>query len=275
MLNLKDPARVGDAAHAFCILQTCLFAILVVGQSSSIFDSVWIQDGFCVANRNVAYMTSHDLCFYFDILGAIVCGYLYYLFKPVKGMESTNALFKNNIGGIASHGFAHFLIAESMRDGGIISVEDQLDAIANSTIQQVVINIGGIVVFWLTLLKASMANVGWDRIVPLAVIATVWNIQIPPQFGFTYVQTILLLAFSFNQLNRPKEEKMTRAYALYPMLVSVPLNMIAWMESTMCSCFIIHVGGHLIYDSAIVVSLVVYYFVCFWYLLQENIKKIS
>lgn len=237
---------------------------------------MWIKDGFCVSNKDVAYMTSHDLCFYFDILGAILCGYLYYLFKPVKGMEGTNALFKNNIGGIASHGLAHFLIAESMRGGEeVISLEDRLDVIANYSFQQFVIQIGGIVVFWLTLLKASMANVGWERIVPLAIIATAGNLQIPPQFGFTYVQTILLLAFSFNQLNRQKEEKMTRAYALYPLLVSLPLNMIAWMESTMCSSFIIYVGGHLMYDGAIIVSLVVYYYVCFWDLLQQNLKKIS
>merc|ERR1719215_259494 len=82
----------------------------------------------------------------------------------------------------------------------------------------------------------------------------------PSRFGFTYVQTVLLLLFSTNQLLLPAEEK-GRSYALFGIIVSFPVSLVGWVESTQCSVFVKdYLYGHLVYDAYIPCSML------FWYL---------
>jgi hypothetical protein len=72
--------------------------------------------------------------------------------------------------------------------------------------------------------------------------------------AFTYTQTVPFICFSWNQLSQPRANK-NFAYALYAAAASLPLKLLAWLESMACGNFIIHYGGHLLYDSYIPLSL--------------------
>ena len=79
-----------------------------------------------------------------------------------------------------------------------------------------------------------------------------------PTFGFTYTQTVLMLSFSINQLGKAKDDK-GFAYQSYATIVSIGVPLVGWLESTMCSSFVIYIGGHLIYDGFIAAATLVFY----------------
>lgn len=273
MSNTIDWKKFGDNVHILVVANTFLFAIaVVVYNSSDIFDSLWRPDGFCVSNKNVPYWNSHDLCLYFDTIGAIVIGFTYYMMKDKPGMEPANEMIKFNIFGIFAHGLGHGVISKALRDGAVPEVDgDRLQEIFNSPTNELLTSSGGIVLFWLGLLKATMPKSSFKVYAPLSLIATVLNILVPERFGFTFVQTVLLLSFSINQLMRPSQEK-TFEYALYPLITGLPLSFIGWFESTQCSKFVINIGGHLIYDAYIPVSMMCFYLIC-WKNTTQKIKK--
>lgn len=270
MTNWK---KVGDSAHLFCMLNAAIFAYTVVLHNDSrIFSDAWRADGFCVSNRDVPYFNSHDLCLYFDTFGAIVAGLIYYNFKDTPGMEPANELVKFNVFGIFAHGVGHGLISSAMRSGAVPTSPDELlDIIANSSLMELVKQFGSLLFFWVMLLKATMPKGSFGVVVPLAMIATVMNAIVPTQFGFTFVQTVLLVAFSFNQLLRPAVEK-DKVYAIYPIYVGCPLGVIAWIESTQCSNFVMAIGGHLIYDAYIPIAMIYFYIVCWKACFRSKVK---
>ena len=81
--------------------------------------------------------------------------------------------------------------------------------------------------------KASMPRTGWSLVFLLTMIATITAKFVALHFQFTFVQTILLLAFSINQLCQP--DKSTLEYFLYPTIVGTPLTKIGWTESLTCT----------------------------------------
>lgn len=272
---MKDYKTIGDAAHIFILLNATIFAYAVVMHNESrIFDDVWRPDGFCISNKAVQYFNSHDLCLYFDTIGAIAAGIMYYSFQNTAGMEEANELVKNNILGIFAHGLGHGGLSQSMRNGipAAQSQEDLFDILANASLLELIQKFGPSLFFWMLLLKATMPKESFRNVVgPLSVIASVLEIFVPPQFGFTYVQTILLLAFSLNQMSRPEVEK-NEIYARYPIYVGCPLSVIAWIESTQCNNFVMGMGGHLIYDAYIVISTIIFYMVCWKDCFQSKVK---
>jgi len=108
-----------------------------------------------------------------------------------------------------------------------------------------------------------MGNLKNSQIVVAAAIVVAAQLFIPNIFGFTFTQTILMLAFSINQLCRNVKEK-DFAYAMYPTLVGLPLTMVGWMESTQCTNFVRDMFyGHLVYDAFIPISMLVWYCWCY------------
>jgi len=204
------------------------------------------------------------LCFYADTVLAIVTGALYVLLKDTPGMKNANDLVKWNVIGILGHGLGHGGIAKYVRDNvtaGGPQVIDVVDFTLLTGADLVKRHLPG-VLFWFPLLKASMSNVSSLPVLLMSVLSIVGSMLTPPRFGFTYTQTILMVAFSLNQLRRPKSEK-TFPYALYAVLVSLPLGLIGWAESLACSNFVIHYGGHLIYDAFIPLSSILFYLCCY------------
>jgi hypothetical protein len=130
-------------------------------------------------------------------------------------------------------------------------------------------------IFWMCLIKASLPNVKTATVAVVVLGAQFFQLFVPNQFGFTYVQTVLMLAFSLNQLNRPTKEK-DFSYALYAALVGLPVTMVGWMESTQCSAFVMdYLYGHVVYDAYIPCSMLVWYLTCYHRAVRANYETSS
>jgi len=278
-----DYETIGNRAHLATIANASIYAIAVVAfNDSSIFDATWKPHGFCVANQDVPFFNSHDLCFYFDTFASIIFGLIYYTIKDVPGMGHANDLVKFNVFGIFAHGLGHGLTSHVMRHGMGVEVDDEMKDMTdafhdNPTFETFILRSPGWVaflIFWMGLLRGSMPMVSWKAIAPLSIIAVSLNIFVRDQFAFTYVQTVLLFAFSFNQLCRPgKEKRASFEYALFPMVTALPLIAIGWLESTQCDAFLVGIGGHLVYDAYIPISLIVFYLICWKKVTVKKVKE--
>ena len=215
----------GDWSHVALILNASIFAYaVVVHNGSNIFDPVWRPEGFCVMNRDIPYWNSHDLCLYFDTAASVAFGLLYIALKNSPGMESANDLVKFGILGTFGHGLGHGAISKALREGKIPDdTHSSASVMSDMPWTEAVVMLLPFLVFWIFLLKASMPQASLQVLLPMTLVSLVFNIMTPPQFGFTYVQTVLLLAFSLNQLLRPQKDK-DFAYALYPIVVGLPLS---------------------------------------------------
>ncbi|CAM9514659.1 unnamed protein product [Heterosigma akashiwo] len=99
-----------------------------------------------------------------------------------------------------------------------------------------------------------MPQVSFPKVIaPLSLAALALQLTVPPQLVSTYTQTVLLLAFGLNQLARPPADK-GFPYAAYALIVSVPLGLVGWLETTGCSLGLLALGGHLLYDAYIPLS---------------------
>ena len=295
-------AKWGDAAYLLCLVNTIAFCGTVLmfknnknsdkSIGNTLFDPVWQSDGFCVSNPTTPFWTSHDFCLYADVLLAAVCGIVYYFLHKQPGMESANDLVFFNLFGIVAHGMGHGGIAAALRDDEI-RAQAELDqdlsylatVLANDTtttttttttisaqdiLKEVFLSERiGFMVFYIFLLKAAMRHTSWAGVMCVSILAYLGNLAVTPSFAFTYVQTVLLVAFCWNQLNRPVQEK-GFAHFWYALWVSLPLGMIGWLESTMCSSFVIHLGGHLVYDAYIPISMLGFYLTCYYHYQRES-----
>ena len=281
-------AAVGDAAYRVTFLSTAAFAVAVAlfVETDKVFDPQWKRDGFCVANSETPYWNSHDLCLYVDVSLAAFLALLHIALRGNKkashggiSMEGANEYIIPNVVGQIAHGIGHEAIAAKLRKVGN-SVEQTMDAVARLPFAQrwreesvakiLLAELPG-AVFWLGLIYATMAQsralkntkstVAWVALA--ALLARIGQSFMPPRFGFTYVQTVLMLLHAFSQTRRPLAEK-DFFYASFPVIVSVPLIFMGWLESTQCSAFVQEkFYGHLLYDGYVGVSLIVWYLVCY------------
>jgi len=286
-------ASVGDAAHVVTLVSALAFAIAVV-RRREIFDPAWRRDGFCVANLDVPYWTSHDLCLYFDVLAAAILAAVYVAIngwgrkagKSPPGLETANDLIKKHIPGIVAHGIGHGMIGLDIRNrpdrygpdneyGMYTSYESLMEhsgegILSAGTIRELL----PAAVFWWFLVKSS-CGYSLDSSKVAAVVAVGMSIQmfVPRMYAFTYVQTFLMAAFALDQTMRPRAEKDSLAYALYPVVVSVPVTLMGWAESTMCTRFVRdNLYGHLAYDANIPVSMLVWYLACYFHAIHGTTK---
>ena len=260
--------KVGDIIYLLVIANSLIFAYAVVFyNSSSIFDPLWRPEGFCVINRDTPHFNSHDLCLYVDIIGALVVGFLSWSLKDVHGMKTANDYVKiSDAIGIFAHGVGHKLLSNQLNGGQTqenTGIGGEIVADSASS-YETYLNAAFLLFFWMGLLKASIRSFPYRMLVPMAIVSSIFNSLVPEQFGFTFVQTVLLIAFSLNQLLRPNEEK-SMAYALYPAMTGFPITLIGWLESTQCSGFVSRMGGHFIYDAYIPISIICFYVLCFYF----------
>lgn len=74
-----------------------------------------------------------------------------------------------------------------------------------------------------------------------------------------YIPLLLSLIYLWNEYNNPVKGF---EYALFPLLVHIPLGAIGWLEGIQCSRWVIRVWGHLIYDVYIPLSMLLFYMIC-------------
>ena len=274
-------ARMGDAMYALCLLNTVAFCTSVIFfKDSHHFDSVWAKDGFCISNPTTMHWNSHHLCLYTDVVLASLFGILYFFLHKSDGMEAANEFVFYGIFGVIAHGLGHGGLADGLFDEEKNNDDNSIMSTIHTKESWAVVlnelfsssNVG-LLVFWIGLLKASMPKTPFKGIMVLSILSFFGNLSVAPSFAFTYVQTVLLLAFSLNQIVRPKEEK-GFAYLMYGIIVSLPLGLVGWLESTHCQSFVIHYGGHLLYDAYIPLSMAAFYLICY-HNKENDVVKIS
>ena len=266
---------MGDMGHLAVCLNAAAFAYMVIFErESGMFDPLWTKDGFCVSNSEVPYWNSHDLCLYFDTLGALILGLVYWKLHGMPGMEEPNTAVKVNVFGVFFHGIGHGGLGKAMREGMMFNAEEDVpltEKLLSQTPSQLATTLGSLVLFWIFLMKAAVPKVSWKMSIPMSIVAAFFGAVVPEYLGFTYTQTVLLFAASLNHVTKSAAEKKDISYGLFPLMVALPLVLIGWVESTNCNK-IIDFGGHLLYDAYIPFSVLIYYFVCY-HMAQSQEKK--
>lgn len=256
-------ATLGDLTHLSVLLLSLSFAFLAVTRysdpSDTLFDADWKKEGFCVTNKDVPFYNSHDLCFYVDSVLGVLLGIVCLLLRQQPGMEEANKLLLVNVPGILAHGLGHAGIGASYRDGTL--EENDIRGLTPLESAEHLYQLSFLLVFWLGMTKACFAS--WKSIpgiVLLAVTITVFHsLAVPNAFGFTFVQTILLLLFSSDQMMQDRSSKGLE-YFTYPLMMGLPLTLVGWMESMYCTSFVKDkLYGHLAYDAYIPISSLVWY----------------
>jgi hypothetical protein len=256
---------IGDFGHYFSTTNVLFYAAMVA-KNPSFFDPVWRDQGFCVMNKEIHYWNSHDLCFYAELFLCAVVGIIYLLLRKERGMKAANEYAQSSTLGIVGHGLGHFAISTAMRkmeaEGTIVDGQQTgWEAAGYTSVADVLKSQFPFVIFWMFVRKSILTKVSWSTISALSIVSALTNLLVPINFGFSYVQLVLFLAFDIKELARPEEEKGFE-YALYPAIVGIPLAFVGWLESTMCSKGVINLGGHLIYDAYIPIAILSFYLIC-------------
>eukprot|EP00553_Chaetoceros_curvisetus_P000632 CAMPEP_0204621600 /NCGR_PEP_ID=MMETSP0717-20131115/7253_1 /ASSEMBLY_ACC=CAM_ASM_000666 /TAXON_ID=230516 /ORGANISM="Chaetoceros curvisetus" /LENGTH=270 /DNA_ID=CAMNT_0051636043 /DNA_START=104 /DNA_END=916 /DNA_ORIENTATION=+ len=248
------------------VLAYTITTMIFAKPGNKFFDSDWIQHGFCVIQKDVPYWNSHDLCLYFDIV--LVCfGLLIYKSlkgMPVPAMKSLDEVTLFSLLGHLGHGIIHGFIARNYREGGgegaqhISSIEkllqsDDEENMKMKIMKHMAVNLG----FWFALLKGILPNLALRKLSITAIVAVIGGLFVKDVLGFAYVQAVITIAFTSTQLVLPREKKefSYATSAAGPFVLSV----IPWIESTACQSIAAKMGGHLIYDVAIPVVIMVSY----------------
>ena len=117
--------------------------------------------------------------------------------------------------------------------------------------------------FWYMFIRSIFSTEkGHSRIIFLSSLYTlVHAFFVAGRFGFTYVQTMLLVTFSIHAI--ATEEK-GQYYNAASILIGLPVGFVSWIEALACDNFFVHIGGHVWYDAIIPLSHCAYYlYVCY------------
>ena len=65
---------------------------------SKLFDQQFVTDGYCIINKDIPYWSSHDLCFYWDVLLVMIGVIVYHALKDSgPAMKESDKIFKFTI----------------------------------------------------------------------------------------------------------------------------------------------------------------------------------
>ena len=224
-----------------------VFVLHAMGKLS-LFSASFQKEGFCVKNSGDAYWSSHALAFYADCVGAAVLLALL-LFSSLP--RSAVKPLWINVPGILAHGAAHMSLSINLAK----DVPETRDTASMLTL-------GIQLAFWLALLKATDPRQSYLRLVAHSSVQTFIVINLPEHYGFTYVQTVLLMSASLSALYRPNKDVY---YELYALIVALPIGFVSWFESIACDSGFKALGGHFWYDATIPATSILYYALCYAY----------
>jgi len=214
-----------------------------------------LEDGFCISNKSSLWFSSHALCFYVDTFFCfILYKYMnegYDLSIPKRIMDPVSL----NIIAHFGHGLGHFIVGVF----GTLNNTYIFDADYNW--YTLVIIYLWLSSFWFGFIQSIHSNFNYRIQLIECIIITSGQLFIPIQFSFTYVQTIILLLASINDLSIDKKHK-DIYYTLKAGIVNLPIGLVGWLESYSCDNILIYIGGHLWYDCTIPISIITYYLLC-------------
>jgi len=273
-MNSSFSTTLGDLANGVILAVSLLYAATVIyftqQPDQSFFDETWKQDGFCIQNKDVPYWSSFDKCLYVDTFFSVVLAWMWYRWRNVEGMAKASELVPFVVLGTLGHGYAHGMEAAKFRRG---EIEEEGGA-ERSLWQDVVFG----AIFWFPLLKASLYNEMSNRNVAwLTVVVCAAGSKLRDEYGFTYVQTVLAMAYHVSQLLLPRKEKEqhAREYLMLPVVTAVLPLITAWNEALFCQTYFRAAGGHVLYDASIILGFIAFYLDSYrYYTAQKKNKQV-
>lgn len=270
-------ASIGDAlmgVSAGLVLVYTALVLVYAEPGSKIFDEQWVQDGFCVINKDVPYFSSHDMCFYADFLLVLVGFRVHQNLKDsCAEMKLMDDLMKFNLLGHLGHGIAHGVIAWVLYRRGAADSESSttssnaMQQFTNMDTWQRLPLLVILFFFWCGLLKGAMPKSSNTTVALFSLPAVLGQLIVKEVFSFGYVQAVLSVAFTYTQLNLTSDLK-NYGY-LANSIAFVAVSLVPWVECMACQSFASKLGGHLIYDVSIPLSLGTSY-VASWYHFNEE-----
>lgn len=274
---------MGNAGNGIVILMSLYYAYLVARYSNdpndTYFDEEWKKEGFCIHNIDIPYWNSHDVCLYFDTVASIIIAILSRYLPTTPGMERVNEVVRITIIATFGHGLGHFIGGKKVREGighDVAIFFDFFFEESDASFLDVAITVFFGLLFWLGFIKSICSNLRNWAVVGILLATIAGLMPLPRNFAFMYAQTVVLMMDSINELARRKEEK-DFAYAWRPFITGIPIVLISFVESTLCSTFVREMFyGHLMYDAFIPLSVGTWYTICYLHLsshAQNKIKK--
>ncbi|GMH55870.1 hypothetical protein TrRE_jg8998 [Triparma retinervis] len=214
-----------------------------------LMDKNYLREGFCVFDDPALwFLNSHLLCLYVDTIGAAALYYVAERWEPFD--RGAMKKVKENTIGILGHGFGHFFLFLNYPPPASSSsyLEDF------PPYQLFLLVVFSCVFFYMFFLSISL-------IPPLhrSVLSVLYGLAlvtlIPISLGFTFVQSVLLLTAAFYETKEPNKEP---HYNDFSCLVHLPVSLVGWVEGMGCEGFVRGIGGHVIYDAAIPLGIMMF-----------------
>lgn len=258
-----DYAAKGDFWNIVSLLLTLSFTLSALFlRDSGLFDPEWTKEGFCIANSDVDFFSSHDTAFYVDVVLFLVLMYLRSQWKDLPQMQGPYA--KNvpmHAVGMLGHGMGHASMAYAQREG---TLEDMSKGGFNWNVTPYFIA-GYALFFWFPILRPTLYR--WSSVCSFVVSLVVAVGQVflgTMGFQFIYVQTVIMLCFGANELSLPLADKQSYHYYIVPVVTAIPIMLTGWVESVFCNTFYKAIGGHCLFDASIGITFIVYYNICYY-----------
>ena len=265
-----DTKTLGNGIYALStsLVFAYTFAVILYAKpdtGSTLFDQEWLEHGFCVINQDIPYMNTHDLCLYVDTV-LVAMGLL--MHRKLKGtikhqaMKSSDDLLLYNMLGHLGHGIAHGFIGAKYREEGYKGAQygTYMDRVARGDEGGMIeLTIKGIALlgFWCGLLKGVAPSLTMGKLFVLSLLVGYSHLHVPDILAFGYVNAVLTVLNTYIQVSLPTEMK-EYSYVAYS-LVGLVLTIIPWIEATACQSVASKLGGHLIFDVAIPIGVMVAY----------------
>jgi hypothetical protein len=254
-------ARIGNAVNITILGAAIAYAGVVVyftqPGATGVVDPQWKEDGFCIQNKDVDFLSSFDTCLYVDLAFSAVLAVMYFQWRNLHGMETASKIVPMVILSTCGHGIAHGLMAVKFREGRYEEDKGQEFRDVPPWSQLLAF----IAFFWFPLLKASMPRVNSIVVAFCAFVATYLPILaggLRKELNFGYIQTVVSIAFHMSELSLSSTEKNRREYMTLPLAGLLPV-LVAWNEAMFCSAYFKSAGGHVLYDASIILSFIAYY----------------
>ena len=260
LFNTFHYMRFGDIVNGVVVVNNLSF--LCAQAFTNSFSKSFLDDGFCVSNKDQSiFLQSHALSFYSDTVFTIILYYMYNNVKVDPDPIHNNKLLepiKANIVAVFSHGLGHLNLAFNSK---YFSNTPLISSISNPINKN--LSIVMLYFFWYYLIKAAYLNgtSGYWRV--NAVIHTILlAFAVPFNHSFTYVQTILMLTAAISEYNLKNKDVY---YDMKALIVHLPITIVGWIEALYCDRFLKNVGGHVIYDTTIPLSIITYHASVYYY----------
>ncbi len=270
-MTVMQPHILGNVLHVISFVSVLAFgitAMLFAKPGSKFFDSEWVEDGFCIIQKDTPYWNSHDLCLYFDMILAAIGILIHQLLKgmSIPAMKDADQSIFFNMLGHLGHGLAHgFLAAQYRSDNDNYAGMQHISLIekflqeedAHLMRMEILKHASMALLFWFAILKGVVPTISVSKLALSSILAYISGLFVTDVLTFAHIQLILSVSFSWSQLMLPMEKK-DFSYAAFS-VSSLIINIIPWIESTTCQGIAGQMGGHLIFDVSIPVSLIAAY----------------